>query len=549
MTRNEALVACGVWVASLGAGAVEAGTQDSAVIALHGHAITTKRITCSTGKPTGVLCTGYNLNLPTFTECFVYLTVARADSAAGVTGMSLGIDYTQGSLGMWGWIQCLSGLAFSTPGPNGDWPNAGSGATITWLACNRDVVPGGGVHAIVGSFDIYAYADDVLRITDNNNLLIDKELRVADCTPTESILKPGAGGSVGFGAQTGTNPCLCAPCVELQVPDTTIVHGLPSNLVPVTVTNCSVEDADLTVNSWIGGQAAPPEVFSAVPPAGVRTFDLSVPCDGDVVVVCEAVATLVSDSGCSIADTVSATVSCLGLPITGIEDVGNDQGRVVRLSFARSNRDGPGSPTPVLQYEAYRRIDPLPAAAAGLNVAAIGSAAGTDPRARRPLSDQGVQLAGWDFVDAFPAHRESDYSVLVPTLADSTISDGMHWSVFFVRAATADPYTFFDSSPDSGYSLDNLSPAAPMGLLLSPSAMLSWDESAAPDFDFFTVYGSDAETMGPGAVEIGTTTGTDFDVSANPHPFYLVAATDFSGNEGPVRSQASVATTAAGTGI
>ena len=48
-----------------------------------------------------------------------------------------------------------------------------------------------------------------------------------------------------------------------------------------------------------------------------------------------------------------------------------------------------------------------------------------------------------------------------PTDADSTIALGQHYSVFFIRAATAAARTFFDSPPDSGYSLDNLAPGTP----------------------------------------------------------------------------------------
>jgi len=101
------------------------------------------------------------------------------------------------------------------------------------------------------------------------------------------------------------------------------------------------------------------------------------------------------------------------------------------------------APPAVLHYEVLRRVDPLPAGAA-----------------------TPAKLDGWDFVAAVPAHGDNIYSVVVPTLADSTIAQGMHWSVFLVRAATATPLTFFDSPPDSGYSVDNLAPAPPSGLAL-----------------------------------------------------------------------------------
>jgi hypothetical protein len=36
-----------------------------------------------------------------------------------------------------------------------------------------------------------------------------------------------------------------------------------------------------------------------------------------------------------------------------------------------------------------------------------------------------------------------EYKVIVPTLADSTVADGIHLSAFLIRAATANPVTFF----------------------------------------------------------------------------------------------------------
>jgi len=165
--------------------------------------------------------------------------------------------------------------------------------------------------------------------------------------------------------------------------------------------------------------------------------------------------------------------------ILAIQDVGNDQGRNVRINFAASAQDSPASLQPVLQYEAYRRIDPLPVASG--------------------------KLAGWEFVGAIPSHGESEYNMIAPTLADSTVVDGMHWSVFFVRAATSSPFTFYDSQPDSGYSLDNLAPAMPSNFQLSGD-LLSWDPANESDFAAWTVYGSTTPALDGGATPLGTTT-------------------------------------------
>jgi hypothetical protein len=205
--------------------------------------------------------------------------------------------------------------------------------------------------------------------------------------------------------------------------------------------------------------------------------------------------------------------------LTSIVDVGNDQGRWVRLEFSRTDLDASGSPTPVLRYEAFRRIDPLPVAAA--EFARSGD--------RAPGH---ALLEGWELVGEIHAHAEETYNMIVPTLADSTVADGMHWSVFFVRASTAEPATYFDSQPDSGYSLDNLAPSAPQNLVYGIAGLLAWDEATETDFNYFSVYGGPTSDFGDAEV-VDYTTATEMDVQSHSHAYFFVTATDFAGNEGP----------------
>ncbi len=202
--------------------------------------------------------------------------------------------------------------------------------------------------------------------------------------------------------------------------------------------------------------------------------------------------------------------------ITSITDIGNDQGRNLLLEFNRSGHDDPRSMFNVTSYEAYRRIDPPPAGAA------IREPAGLSPRQ--------LAILGWTQVDSVAAHGEAGYSMVVPTIGDSTVAQGQYYSVYFVRAATSSPYTFFDSEPDSGYSLDNLAPGVPTNFVYN-AGQLSWDASPAEDFDYFTVYGSNMESFEP-ATLINYTTGSSMDVTASPYAYYYLTATDFSGNEG-----------------
>lgn len=207
--------------------------------------------------------------------------------------------------------------------------------------------------------------------------------------------------------------------------------------------------------------------------------------------------------------------------IAAIADIGNDQGRRVRISFGHSGQDVAGAFPPVTRYEAFRRVDPLPVSLGGPTTLATG----------------------WDFVADVPAHRDNTYEIVVETLADSTVSEGMYRSVFFIRAATDFPQYFYDSAADSGYSLDDLAPSAPANFVLTAS-VLSWKESKAADFDYFSVYGSASNVFDASAVLLDQTINTSLDVSASVHAFYYVTATDFSGNEG----RASRTNTSSGIG-
>ncbi len=202
--------------------------------------------------------------------------------------------------------------------------------------------------------------------------------------------------------------------------------------------------------------------------------------------------------------------------ITSILDIGNDQGKRVRIQFSRSGHDVSGTSTPVIRYESYRRNDALPLATPDTP---------TDRVSREQLLD-----LGWVEAGSIDAHLADGYLMDAPTDADSTVAFGQHYSVFFIRAGTASPGTFFDSPIDSGYSVDNLAPGVPGGFAYA-SGVLSWNESNAEDFDYFSVYGSNTSSFGS-ATLVDYTTATNLDVTSAGYVFYFITATDFSGNEG-----------------
>jgi hypothetical protein len=226
--------------------------------------------------------------------------------------------------------------------------------------------------------------------------------------------------------------------------------------------------------------------------------------------------------------------------ITHVDDVGNDQGRNVRLVWLRSSCDTTGATYQVTSYEVHRRQD-----------------ANRDGEGKGPGSESTVdgldghaRIEGWDYVSTVPAHGDDVYQTVAPTLCDSTAEGGVCWSVFLVRAATADPCVYFDSAPDSGYSIDNLAPAPPAGLLADGDeslVTLTWDPSEDGDFDYFAVYRDLDPEFEPGD-PIGYTSETTFDDTDPPYApdwWYKVTAFDFGGNESEPSEEAGVVATIA----
>ena len=233
------------------------------------------------------------------------------------------------------------------------------------------------------------------------------------------------------------------------------------------------------------------------------------------------------------------------LAIDSILDIPDDQGRQVRVTWCGSGCDFPGSSTPISEYGVYRRIDatraPERAAAAD-----EGRASASQPLAQWVGPTDRYPPGDWDFIVSVPACCEDEYAVVAPTLADSTISGGMHYTTFFVRALTDTPWIYFDSPPDSGYSVDNLAPAVPRGLAVDYSESeneLAWEESEDEDFQYFRVYrGTDPEFVpGPeNLVHMTIGIGWVDSVTEGWQYHYKVSAVDFSGNESDAASPEAV---------
>ena len=203
--------------------------------------------------------------------------------------------------------------------------------------------------------------------------------------------------------------------------------------------------------------------------------------------------------------------------ITEVSDVPNDQGRRLRLVWDRSVYDAPGSEVAITGYEVYREQGEFKTA---------------DPPSR---------LEGWDFLSFVPAHGDDVYQFVAETLCDSTAS-GVCLSTFFLRTTTPDPFTYYDTSTIQGYSIDNLVPGMPLGLVVDFAASgnhLSWDENDDPDIQAYVIYRGLREDCSfdssSALISVPVTTWSD-DLAGMPGaPWdycYFVTAVDAAGNEG-----------------
>jgi hypothetical protein len=222
--------------------------------------------------------------------------------------------------------------------------------------------------------------------------------------------------------------------------------------------------------------------------------------------------------------------------IISITDVPNDQGKQLRLAWSKFAADAVTSNNPVTIYSIWRRVD-NPGSAATISVASKEAmfAAGVASNVGKRFKISQLNAA-WDFIASLPASQYENYSMVVPTLYDSTADAGIHWSVFMISGlATRQTY---ETAPDSGYSVDNLIPAAPSNVsagITANTVRLQWDDPADKDFRYFAIYRSTTPGFNPaGTTPLTTLAGTEYtdsEVTTGNTYYYRLSAFDFAGNE------------------
>ncbi len=228
-------------------------------------------------------------------------------------------------------------------------------------------------------------------------------------------------------------------------------------------------------------------------------------------------------------------------------DIPGDEGGYVTVAWDASPLDYHMGE--ITEYTVWRAIEA--AAAPGMIEcgAVVVTEAGGAPAVASSAGGRVVLLLSalsgesyyWELAASQDAYHLEEYSRVVPTLFDSTaVSDRYHY--FQVVAHTDDPMVFYVSEPDSGYSVDNLAPGAPLMLSgeqkYDPAGLLlTWSPNTEPDLAHYNVYRGSYSGFEPGPCYlIGSppdTTTFDNGWSWEPGYWYKVSAVDVHGNESP----------------
>ncbi len=270
--------------------------------------------------------------------------------------------------------------------------------------------------------------------------------------------------------------------------------------------------------------------------------------------------------------------------VDSIVDVPDDQGGWARIFFSRSYYDDAGEATyPIARYDIHRRMDDIGLAAEVIekgetiiDQAAVRLPDGSEALLAPPADEAGARYISyddrffleikdgereimlappglWEVLGNVSAMQQDNYVYLAPTLADSMAT--LTYTAFYISAHSTTPAVYFESPPDSGYSVDNIAPGVPLGLAVAYNTgsgnQLTWDPSGEPDFQYYRIYRGAEESFVP-------VPGTEVHSTADPYwtdpeldgsgVHYKVTAVDHAGNESPAASP-SVTTDSGDPGV
>jgi hypothetical protein len=227
--------------------------------------------------------------------------------------------------------------------------------------------------------------------------------------------------------------------------------------------------------------------------------------------------------------------------ITSILDKSGDQGGWVRMEWNRSRLDL-GVLSPIEDYSIWRMLPEEQTAmlfAEGEKVSDMPYIDQESGGAFYYFTEVNGTTYGWEYIDMIPADGSGHYTYDAPTMYDScATTDGLHH--FKVIAHTIVQTKFWESRPDSGYSVDNLAPNQPSGTKAEQSfnpegLKLTWNANHEIDLSHYKIYRGDPEAMMLNReIVLATTEDTtyfDDEWRWYHNYYYKISAVDHNGNE------------------
>ncbi len=225
--------------------------------------------------------------------------------------------------------------------------------------------------------------------------------------------------------------------------------------------------------------------------------------------------------------------------IVSVKDAKNDQGGHLKVSWNASTLDVAPDFT-VTAYDVWRSV-PAAYATKALRSGARRLAAGETPSAvasAKPpimIEPAAAQTIYWEYVGEQTASASAGYSYVVPTLGDS-IGGSNPYTLVRVRALPTYTTAYWESAPDSGYSVDNLPPVAPApfagNFVKGTGALLTWGPNAEGDLAGYRLYRGTSSSFVPNpANRIAQLATTNFTDAGAPPAWYKLTSYDIHGNE------------------
>lgn len=239
--------------------------------------------------------------------------------------------------------------------------------------------------------------------------------------------------------------------------------------------------------------------------------------------------------------------------IDSIVDIRADEGGWVKVCMTRSGLDNELLDE-IDGYNLYRKVEEQTLGTAIVNEGTkindflysnvdrerektVPFLSGIDVRAyegRYFVSSPNFPEGEWEIVNSFYAMQLDNYECIVPTKTDST-ENNIPYETYLVTAHASNSSAYYVSTPDSGYSVDNLPPALPTGLEMAEGTILNWEDNTESDLAGYYIYAKESYEGPVGKTYVSYISEFDIhDSNVNDgYHYWGVAAFDRHGNTIP----------------